>query len=69
MLRFGPDLACLEWLMKCGSTGVLISDNILITSQRQMRQYLSRLGCDTSAKQMVRRLIGTNHLTNHPLPD
>ncbi|CAD6198396.1 unnamed protein product [Caenorhabditis auriculariae] len=36
----GPDLACLEWLMNCGATKVLMSDSQVITSIRQMKEYL-----------------------------
>ncbi|KAK5977937.1 tRNA (guanine(37)-N1)-methyltransferase [Trichostrongylus colubriformis] len=44
VVEVGPDLACLEWLMECGSTEVVMSDNERITSIRQMKKYIkSRL--------------------------
>ncbi|PAV65526.1 hypothetical protein WR25_04148 [Diploscapter pachys] len=38
----GPDLACLEWLMECGATAVQMSDDVTITSQKQMKEYLDK---------------------------
>ncbi|KAJ1352798.1 hypothetical protein KIN20_009220 [Parelaphostrongylus tenuis] len=38
--EIGPDLACLEWLMECGSTEIIMSDNQRITSIRQMKSYI-----------------------------
>nr|CDJ91822.1 Met-10+ like-protein [Haemonchus contortus] len=38
--ELGPDLACLEWLMECGSTQVIMSDGEQITSIRQMKSYI-----------------------------
>ncbi|VDK60384.1 unnamed protein product [Anisakis simplex] len=42
----GPDLACLEWLMECGSTQVTMSDGEQISSIAQMRKYIKKFGFD-----------------------
>ncbi|CAI4223305.1 unnamed protein product [Auanema sp. JU1783] len=39
--EIGPDLACLEWLMECGSTRVIMNDQENICSIRQMKEYIS----------------------------
>lgn len=46
VLQIGPDLACLEWLMRCGAVSVRLSDGQTLTSQRQARSYLQELGLD-----------------------
>ncbi|VDP05740.1 unnamed protein product [Heligmosomoides polygyrus] len=38
--ELGPDLTCLEWLMECGSTEVVMSDSERISSIRQMKRYI-----------------------------
>jgi len=42
----GPDLACLEWLMECGTTTVMLSDGTKITTIKQMKDYIGQLGFD-----------------------
>ncbi|CAB3397254.1 unnamed protein product [Caenorhabditis bovis] len=38
--EIGPDLACLEWLMECGSTCVEMSDGQRLTRIREMKEYI-----------------------------
>ncbi|TKR61567.1 hypothetical protein L596_028661 [Steinernema carpocapsae] len=42
----GPDLACLEWLMECGSTKVKMADGAEITTIGDMRKYIESNGLD-----------------------
>uniref|UniRef100_A0AAF5Q075 ATP synthase subunit s, mitochondrial n=2 Tax=Wuchereria bancrofti TaxID=6293 RepID=A0AAF5Q075_WUCBA len=44
VMYFGPELACLEWLMECGSTEVIMSDGTSITCRTNMRRYISDFG-------------------------
>uniref|UniRef100_A0A915PLH7 tRNA (guanine(37)-N1)-methyltransferase n=1 Tax=Setaria digitata TaxID=48799 RepID=A0A915PLH7_9BILA len=44
VMYFGPELACLEWLMECGSTEVIMSDGTSVTSKADMRRYISDFG-------------------------
>uniref|UniRef100_A0A914XGK8 ATP synthase subunit s, mitochondrial n=1 Tax=Plectus sambesii TaxID=2011161 RepID=A0A914XGK8_9BILA len=36
----GPDLACAEWLMKCGATSVRLSDGRVVDSLRQLKSVI-----------------------------
>ncbi|CAG9531759.1 unnamed protein product [Cercopithifilaria johnstoni] len=44
VMYFGPELACLEWLMECGSTEVIMSDGTSISCRADMRRYISDFG-------------------------
>lgn len=63
-MRLGPDLACLEWLMKCGSTMVLMSDGTKITTQKQMRDYIKSFGFKIKASKLVNFYPSFPHKTN-----
>ncbi|KAK0409870.1 hypothetical protein QR680_004807 [Steinernema hermaphroditum] len=56
----GPDLACLEWLMECGSPKVTMSDGAEITTISEMRKYIEGAGFD------VRRLPSSQALASEP---
>ncbi|VDK76221.1 unnamed protein product [Litomosoides sigmodontis] len=44
VMHFGPELACLEWLMECGSSEVIMSDGTSITCRSDMRRYIRDFG-------------------------
>uniref|UniRef100_A0A0N5AI71 ATP synthase subunit s, mitochondrial n=1 Tax=Syphacia muris TaxID=451379 RepID=A0A0N5AI71_9BILA len=45
----GPDLACLEWLLHCGATKVVMSDGSIITGISSMKKYISSLGFNVNS--------------------
>ena len=46
VMAMGPDFACLEWLMNAGATSVLLSNEMKICSQKEMRKFLADQGFD-----------------------